>query len=125
VKVTRKFSKTVLATLQSAKILGLRVDNQHRFIGVWPIVVQDRLFIRSWDNKPNGWYQAFQKESTGAIQVGERKIKICSRRVNSERLLDAVDQAYRDKYPTPGSRNYVFGFAQPKRRATTTELVPK
>lgn len=118
------FSKPILATLHASQILGLRVGAEHRFIGVWFVMVNDRLFVRPWNNKPDGWYQAFQKESHGTIQVNEREIKIRARKSRGERLMDAIDQAYREKYPTPGSRNYVVGFAQPCRRAMTMELVP-
>lgn len=121
----RHFPKTVLAALQTAKIIGLRAGSQpHRFTGVWFVVVQDRLFVRSWNNKPNGWYQTFRKESRGRLQVAERELPVVARKARGERLLDAIAQAYGEKYPTPGSRQYVQGFAQPERRATTLELLP-
>lgn len=121
----RHFPKTVLAALRTAKIIGLRAGSQpHRFTGVWFVVVQDRLFVRTWNNKPNGWYQAFRKEPRGRLQVAERELPVVARKARGERLLDAIDQAYGEKYPTPGSRQYVQGFAQPKRRATTLELLP-
>ena len=118
------FSKNILATLHASKILGLRVGAEHRFIGVWFVMANDRLFVRPWNNKPDGRYQAFQEESNGTIQVNEREIKIRARKSRGERLMDTIDQAYREKYPTPGSHNYVVGFAQPRRRGTTLELMP-
>jgi hypothetical protein len=42
----------------------------------------------------------------------------------SERLKTAVDYAYVQKFPTSGSKNFVAGFKEKKRRDTTTELVP-
>ena len=36
----------------------------------------------------------------------------------------AVDRAYAEKFPTPGSRQFVEGFKEKKRRDTTTELAP-
>jgi len=43
----------------------------------------------------------------------------------SERLKDAVDRAYREKYHTPASLEYVRDLNGAKSRATTTELVPR
>jgi hypothetical protein len=42
----------------------------------------------------------------------------------SERLKKLVDKAYAEKFPTPGSRVFVEGFKEKKRRDTTTELIP-
>ena len=45
--------------------------------------------------------------------------------VRSERLRDAVEQAYAKKYPTPGSLEYVRGFRTSRRRDTTIEFLPR
>lgn len=120
-----RFSHEILEALQTSKILGLRAGMQpHRFIGVWVVVVKGRAFVRPWNNKPHGWYQVFQKEPHGVIQVAGRELPIHVRKIRGERLLEAIDRAYREKYPTPGSRHYVVGFARPSRRATTLELLP-
>jgi hypothetical protein len=120
-----RFSNKILAAFNTSKIIGIRAGTQpHRFIGVWVVVVKDRVFVRTWDNKPQGWYQTFLKEREGRIQVAERELRVRARRVRGERLMDAIDLAYAEKYPTPGSRKYVEGFALAHRRATTIELLP-
>lgn len=124
-KAKSGFSAVLLAALQKSKIIGLRAGKQpHRFIGVWVVVVKDRVFVRTWDNKPEGWYQTLLKEPEGGMQIAERELRVRARKARGERLMDAIDLAYREKYPTPGSRKYVEGFALPHRRATTIELVP-
>jgi hypothetical protein len=96
----------------------------HRFVGIWAVVVEGRVFVRSYWLKPRSWYRTLLEEPRGTIQVGDREVRVRAVRTRSERLMDAVDQAYAEKYPTPGSRVYVRGFKTPRRRATTTELVP-
>ncbi len=121
----QRFSKGILAALRASKILGLRAGTQpHRFIGVWVVVVNERVFVRSWNNKPEGWYRAFLKEPHGVIQIAEREIRVRARKTRSERLKDAVSRAYLEKYNTPGSIKYARGLGRAKSRATTTELVP-
>ncbi len=121
----RHFSKPVLTSLRDGKIIGIRAGTEpHRFIGVWVVVVKDRVFVRSWNDKPHGWYRAFREEPRGAIQISGREIAVRAKKTRGERLLDTIDLAYADKYNTPGSRHYVRGFARARRRMTTTELVP-
>src|SRR5919106_3991785 len=97
----------------------------HRFIGIWVVVVDGRVFVRPWNDKPNGWYRVFLEDPRGAITVGDREIRVRAKSVRRGRLIDAVDRAYGEKYRTPASRKYVRGFARPTRRRTTTELLPR
>ena len=120
------FSKPALAALDAAKILGVRAGTEHRFTGVWVVVVKGRVFARSWNDKPTGWYRAFVEQPQGAIQVPNgRELRVRAKGVRGERLLDAIDEAYGEKYNTPASRKWVHGFAQKRRRRTTLEFVPR
>lgn len=123
----RRFSSRVLAAIDEAKILGIRAGarSDHRFTGVWPIVVNGRVFARSWTLKSGGWYRAFLDDPVGAIQVGEREIRVRVRPVRGERIRDAVEEAYAEKYPTPGSAKYVRGFRAKRRREATIEFLPR
>ncbi len=121
------FSNPVVDVLTEGKIIGVRAGtDEHRFIGVWVVVVNGRVFVRSWNDKPHGWYRAFDEDSRGTIQIpGGREIRIRARKAKGERLLDAIDRAYAAKYNTPGSRKYVRGFATARRRKNTVELLPR
>ena len=124
-KTKRGFSKKVVEAIRDGKILGIRAGTKpHRIIGIWAVVVENRVFVRSWSLKPRSWYRAFLEEPVGVIEVDGREIPVRAVFTRSERLKTAVDRAYREKYNTPGSLHYVRGFAGKKRRDTTTELVP-
>jgi hypothetical protein len=90
---------------------------------VWVVVVEDRVFVRSWNDDPAEWLRAFLEEPEGSIQVGEREIAVRGRRLRSARLARLVTQAYAAKYPTKGSKRWVDGFAEPRREANTLELL--
>ena len=122
----RRFSKAVTTGIAKDKILGVRAGSgDHRFIGVWVVVVDGRVFIRSWGLKRAGWYQAFVNEPVGRIQAAGRELRVRAVTRTSERTKAAVDDAYAGKYNTPGAIRYVKGFARSKRRRdTTTELLP-
>lgn len=122
----RRFPAKILAALRDGKILGLRAGTApHRFIGIWVVVAEGRVFVRSWSLKPRSWYRTFLEDPRGTIQVADREIPVRAVRTRSARLLDAVDRAYREKYDTPAALKYVRGFRLAKRRATTTELAPR
>jgi hypothetical protein len=124
-KTPRSFSVDTLAVLRETKGLRIRAGTgQHRFIGIWFVVVKDHVFVRSWGVKPNGWYRTFLKEPRGTLQVADCKIAVHAMRVKSQRLRDAVDRAYLRKYNTAGALKYARDLGRAKSRATTLELVP-
>ncbi len=121
----KRFPVEVVEALRRGMILGLRAGSApHRFIGIWVVVVEGRVFVRSWSLKPRSWFRTFQQEPRGAIQVLDREIPVRAILTRSERLMDAVSRAYLDKYKTPGSIRYARDLGRAKSRATTTELVP-
>ena len=121
-----RFPDDIIAAIHKEKILGIRAgrESAHRVIGVWVVVVERRVFVRSWGLKPRSWWRAFLEDPYGSIFVGEREIPIRTVQTRSERLKDLVSQAYREKYNTPGSVQYVKDMSRKKSRETTTELVP-
>ena len=118
------FAEDVVEALRDAKIFGVRAGTEHRYTGVWVVVVEGRVFVRSWNDKPTGWYRAFQAQPLGSLQLAGREIAIRARRLRGERLRDAVTRAYAGKYDTKASEKWVRGFAEPHRSATTLELLP-
>ncbi len=122
----RSFSRPLLAAIGEGKILRIRAGagSDHRFIGIWVVVVDGRVFVRSWTLKPGGWYRTFLEDPRGTIRVGEREIRVRAVPARGSRIRDAVERGYSEKYSTPGSVQYVRGFRSRRRRDTTMELVP-
>jgi hypothetical protein len=115
----------VVAAIRDGQVLGIRAGKApHRFIGIWAVVVEGRVFVRSWSLKPRSWYRTFLEEPRGRIQAAGREIPVRAVRTRSERLKDAVSRAYLAKYHTPGSIRYARDLGRGRSRATTTELVP-
>ena len=118
----------ILADIHKERILGIRAgsDSDHRVIGIWAVVVDGRVFVRSWSMKPRSWWRTFLADPYGEIFVAKRKrgIKIRAVQVRSEKMKEAVSAAYKEKYNTPGSVGYVADMSRSPSRDTTTELVP-
>ena len=124
VKGRRRFPTEVIEALRRAKILGVRAGSEHRYTGVWLVVVQDRVFVRSWNDHPTGWYRAFLAENRGSIHFSDREIEVRASRPRTDRLLEAVSAALGEKYHTKASQKWVQGFAEPERAVNTLEFLP-
>ena len=118
------FSSVQLAALDKAKILGVRSGDEHKYTGVWVVVIDGRAYVRSWNDKPTGWYRAFLKEPFGSMQLDKKDVPIRAKRIRSEKILAAVSDAYALKYNTKASQKWVIGFAEAQRAVNTFELVP-
>jgi hypothetical protein len=122
----RRFPPRVVSLLAGARMLRIRAGTgDHRFTGVWFVLMDGRLLVRPWNDEASGWRRAFLREPRGALLVDKREIAVRARSVRGERLLDAMDRAYAAKYSTPASRKWVRGFRLPRRRRTTMELSPR
>ncbi len=124
-KTNRGFTDDVLTAIRKGKIIGIKAGVQpHRFIGIWVVVIESRVFVRSWSLKQRGWYRTFLEDPRGVVSIADREIPVRAVRIRSERLKEAIDRAYLEKYDTPGSIKYARDLGGAKSRATTTELVP-
>jgi hypothetical protein len=123
----RRLARAVVAAIDASTILRLRAGGRsdHRFVGVWPVVIDGRVFARSWSLKPGGWYCSFVEDSRGVLQIGARQVRVRAVPVRSERIRDAMEAAYGVKYASPASRKYVRGFRTKRRREATMEFVPR
>ena len=124
-KAKQRFSEDIVAEFRRSKGLRIRAGTRpHRFIGIWVVVVNDRVFVRSWSVKPRGWYRMFLEEPRGTVQIADREIAVRAARTRDECLRDAIDRAYLEKYNTRGAIKYARDLGRAKSRATTLELRP-
>lgn len=125
-KSNKRLPDAIVKAIHREKILGIRAgtNSTHRVIGVWMVVVDGRVFVRSYQMKPGGWWRTFLKDPHGEIFVARRKrgLKIHAVQVKSERMKEAVSAAYREKYNTPGSIGYAADMSRSPSKDTTTEL---
>jgi hypothetical protein len=121
-----RFDDETLTALRKSKHLAIRAGTKaHRFIHIWAVIVERRVFVRSWTLKPDGWFATLRREPHAVVQIGDREIEVRAVRTRSERLKKAVDDAYAETYTTPSARQYVTGFRRDReRRDSTTELIP-
>ena len=124
-KTKTRFTDDIIDAIQKEKIIGIRAgrDSTHKVIGIWVIVVEGRVFVRSYSMKPCSWWRTFLEDPQGIITVGDKEFPVHAIQTRSERLKDLVSAAYKEKYNTPGSVQFVKDMSKKKSRDTTTELV--
>jgi hypothetical protein len=125
--VKRLLSRAIVSAIHESKILGVRagVRSDHRFIGIWAVVVNGRVFARSYTLKAGGWYRTFLEDPLGTLQIGDKEVRVRAVQAKSKTIRDAVERAYAEKYSTKASMKYVRGFRLPRRRETTMEFLPR
>ena len=123
----RRLPASVVSAIDDSAYLGVRAGarSDHRFIAVWPIVLDGRVYARSWTLEPGGWYRTFLDDPLGTIQIGKRRVRVRAVAARGERIRTAIERAYAEKYSTPGSLRYVRGFKTARRRDSTVEFVPR
>jgi hypothetical protein len=123
----KSFPYGVALDLDRSSYVYIRAGDDHRFIPIWCAMVGERLMIRAWYCRADGWFDAFRTYKGGAIKLKKDspEIAVRAKPVKSEKLLDAMDVAYREKYTSKANRKYVKGFSAAKRRARTIELTPR
>jgi hypothetical protein len=112
------------AAIHAARRIAIRAGSApHRFTSLWAVVVDGRVFVRSWSVKPRSWYRTLLVEPHGVARLKAREIRFRAVPVRSAALRSAVDRAYVEKYDHPGDVPYTQDMVGRKSRATTTELL--
>jgi hypothetical protein len=120
-----RFAPELVKAIDEGMFVRIRAGSApHRFIGIWAVVVDGRVFVRSWSLKAISWWRTFLEEPTGAIEVAGREVPVRASPTASERLRDAIDRAYLAKYHTKGWIKYARDLGSARSRETTTELRP-
>ena len=65
----RRLSAAVVSARHAAKILGIRAGpDGHRSIGIWVVVDDGRVFVRSYTLKPRNWHRTFLENPRGHVR---------------------------------------------------------
>ncbi|UKB77585.1 DUF2255 family protein [Chryseobacterium sp. MEBOG07] len=116
---------SALDYINNNNIIGIKAGLQRPdFLEIWMVVVQNRIFARSWGLAERSWYNTFLKDSTGKILCGEtiHTIKAAIPEDIND-LTEEINQAYLNKYNTGHNIQYSQGIVQEKHAAKTMEFI--
>ena len=117
--------ENALHYIKTNNLIGIKAGQQRsEFLEIWMIVVQDRVFARSWGLAERSWYTVFLENSAGEIQCEEIIYPIHA--VIPEdlnKLTEEINKAYLTKYNTGHNIPYSQGIIQEKHVAKTMEFI--
>ncbi|MFT4199170.1 DUF2255 family protein [Gordonia sp. (in: high G+C Gram-positive bacteria)] len=91
-------------------------------VPIWMVVVDEQLYVRTWEVRTTGWYGRAVRHGTAAVATGGPKTPVTVEQVGSLDS-DAIEAAYRGKY-----RRYAASTLDPILTddgvATTLRLTP-
>ncbi|ALD21337.1 DUF2255 family protein [Hymenobacter sp. DG25A] len=114
-----------LSYISQHNLIGIRAgQDRPTFLSIWMVVVDDRIFARSWGLAEKSWFNTFMENPAGAIRCGEVVIPVRAV-VPSDlaRLNERISQAYLAKYDAGANSPYAQGIIQPQHVARTLEFV--
>ena len=90
---------------------------------IWVVTVDGAVFVRSVRGERGRWYREIGANPSAALHVGDDRIPVRAVAVSEEAAIEAVSEAYREKYgrTSPGSTRAML---RPETLPTTLRLEP-
>jgi hypothetical protein len=112
--------------ISTNNLTGLKAGNERdTFLNIWMVVVNNRIFARSWGLAERGWYNTFLQNPEGSIKCGEKIIQIKAIVPGDiKELTESINKAYLDKYDFGENSFYANGIIKPQHIERTMEFIP-
>jgi hypothetical protein len=123
----KRFSKTFLKSISETQITSVRAGKEReKFTGIWMVVVDDRIFGRSYYGAERSWYTALSKGDAGDIKCGKEIIAVTGLKPKDiKSITGPINKAYEKKYLVKAyNKKWVDGLCEPERVARTMEFIP-
>jgi hypothetical protein len=88
---------------------------------IWPLGVDDALYVRAYNEHNSSWYKAAMQQKAGRIIAAGMTKEVTFESVGG-RINDRIDDAYRSKYK--GSP-YVSPMIGARARSATVKVTPR
>ena len=120
------FTKDFYDYLKNHTLIGIKGGINHTtFLPIWMVVVNGRVFARSWNKSERSWFTAFQSDGTGAIQYGDKTLQVKGKKLNvDDPIHSSISKAYIKKYNQPENLKYSEGISRPDYFDHTIEFFP-
>jgi len=107
------------------EIAALRPDGSLRpYTTIWVVRVGGDLYVRSYRGRDGAWFRSVLRRPEGRIRAAGVERGVTFGDV-ADVGLDAIDNAYRDKYASRFPSTYVDPMLTPEAAAATQRIVPR
>ncbi len=117
--------QATLNFIRSNNLIGIRAGKEREnFLDIWMVVIDDRIFARSWGLSERSWFDTFKKDSSGAIRCAGQIIPVTAVVPSDiDSLNEKISQAYLKKYNSGSNAPYALGIIEARHVAKTMEFV--
>jgi hypothetical protein len=101
-------------------------ETREKFLPIWMIEVNGRVFSRSWSKSEKSWFSDFEATGVGEVKFTDKVVKLKGKKLPKEdEIHDKINKAYLAKYNQPYNIKYAEGITQPEYRNYTMEFFPQ
>ena len=122
----KHFSKAFLKCIKETQITSVRAGKDRtKFTGIWMVVVQERIFGRSYYGAERSWYTALLDGNDGDLKCGKEIVPVKGvKPADIDAIAGAINKAYEKKYLVKAyNKKWVDGLNQPERIERTIEFI--
>ncbi|WP_250535717.1 DUF2255 family protein [Caballeronia sp. AZ10_KS36] len=88
---------------------------------IWSVVVDGDLYVRAYNGRASGWYNAAMRQKGGRVRVAGTIHEVGFEAIDGP-VNDRIDDAYRTKY---GTSSYLGSMVSVRARAATVKVLPR
>lgn len=113
-----------IAYINNNSKAGIKAGAERKdFLDIWMVVVDDRIFARSWGFAERSWYNTFLQNPKGAIKCGDMIFSIEAFIPKDNKVItEKINNAYLAKYNSPHNIEYAKGIIEEKHVKKTMEF---
>lgn len=114
-----------LEYIRENNLIGIKAGQQRlNFLEIWMVVVENRIFARSWGLAEKSWYNTFLENSEGQIECGNTIYYIKALIPDDlDQITDKINKAYLEKYNFGVNSKYAIGIIEEKHIDKTMEFI--
>jgi hypothetical protein len=116
---------TAIEYINNNTLIGIKAGLERPdFLNIWMVVVDKRIFARSWGFAEKSWYNTFLENPFGQIKCGDRVFSIQAVvPKDKEAITEKINLAYLAKYNTGQNIEYAKGIIEQKHIDKTMEFI--
>lgn len=120
-----KNQESAVHYISSNNLTGIKAGQERpSFLEIWMVVVDERIFARSWGFAAKSWYNTFLTEPHGKIKCGDQEFNIVAKIPDDlYEITSKINTAYLDKYNSGDNAKYATGITEPQHSDKTMEFV--
>ena len=117
--------ETAIAFINSNNHIGIKAGfDRPDFLNIWMVVVDNRIFARSWGFAEKSWYNTFLQNPQGQIKCGDDIFLIKAFvPVGNDLMTEKINSAYLTKYNSEHNIPYAEGIVRKEHADKTMEFI--